>query len=391
MADIIEFMNNREQWIAERYELARERMESVAAEDMTGLFREDYLNGMALFLHDALRVFDLKEAQILDALPLGKQKGIHGQLYGAKVWEMYGDLAKACETAGENWGPLLWAAGNEWRLAAGYALSGQRFLLTAAVELFLQIYQLFEMERSGEVVEEELKESVRQALYYHFSDYSDVTAAMSYHNLLIPGDFTAQLLEARAEEQYGLYRLGGAADEDALARSARWMALTEEKVAERVKQITEIVAQPEGARSNQSDGQSVGQPDTDEPRRVAVIVPAGSERLARALCNDLTEKGYEPVALRRQETFMSRMADGRPAPELSLFFDKALKERRLAEEKNALEAYKSERKHLAFVFDLMKEETDSSENQTSHDTLSERQRKLYCDFLTEMAELRKKF
>ncbi len=125
MASIREFMNNREQTVQERYELIRERMDSLCSEDMTGLFRKEFLTGMALFLRDALRVCDLYHAQVLDTLSWKQQKKVHDQLYLAPVWEA---LMPAEEKE------VLQAAGQEWRLAAGYAMTGQKFFLTAAVE-----------------------------------------------------------------------------------------------------------------------------------------------------------------------------------------------------------------------------------------------------------------
>lgn len=430
MADILEFMDNREQWIDQRYELARERMDSMAAEDKTGLFREDYLNGMALFLRDALRVHDLKAARLLDGLSLDEQRGIHDQLYYAAVWEIWGRYLNtgltavqtgkktaeqaaeqaagqaAGQAAEEEWDLLLWAAGYEWRLAAGYACVGQRYLLTACTELFLQVYQLFLMERAGEISREELRESVRQALYYHFSDYCDVTAALTYRSLLISGPFDRELLSAVSEEAYGLYRLGSFVDSRAIHCCEMLSALSSEELESRAAALAAAAgimekASPDGSAA--ADSASAGDCVIRRAGRVAVLAPAGTERLAQKLCRMLRAQGLEPVCLRRREDFMSRAVSGGPVPELSLFFDRAMKERRLSEEKNAREAYKTELRSLCAVIDLKAvmpgEPQDTvlaasaprpgvNGSDSIPPCLTEKQKKLYRDFLTEMKNLR---
>ncbi|MBP3701781.1 MAG: hypothetical protein J6I64_07820, partial [Lachnospiraceae bacterium] len=341
MAKILDFMEHRDEWIEERYDLIRERMDGVVSEDMAGLYCENFLRGMAHFLYDALRVYDLQTAQMLDVQPLEKQRGIHDQLYEASIWQEYGTLSDACWKAGEEWGPLLWAAAQEWGLAAGYACTGQRFLLTITVELFLQVYQLFEMERDGELRREELMESVRQAVYSHFSDYCDVIAALVYHEQFYPGEFHHQLLDAGAEDLYGLYRLGGQVDEWAEARCELLSSTDEDRAAYKNGLVDHIV----------TSLQQIG----SDKKRIVIYVPAGYERLAQILYHRLTEAGFIVVCLRRQETFMARIIEFRQAqdlPELPLFWDRGLEDRRLTEEKNALDTYRSFCQERLTVLDL---------------------------------------
>lgn len=391
-------MEQRDRWIEERYDLVRERMEELVQEDHDSLFCGEYLDGVARFLYDSLRVYDLKAAQMLEVQPLDKQRGIHDQLYGAPVWQQYGTLSDACWNAGEEWGPLLWALAQECKLAGGYACGGQRFLLTITVELYLQVYQLFEMEHSGELHESELLESVRQAIYSHFSDYCDVIAALVYHEQFYPGDFHYQLLEAGAEEMYGLYRLGGQVDEAAVARSQRLSSMDEEMVAWREERLRMTVKSLQGvidADPDQFGGEN----------RIAMMVPVGFESWAQILYRHLTEAGFTVVCLRAQETLMARIGWIRKLdqmdelPELPLFWDRGLKDRRITEEKNAWEAYKSLRRQLVTMLtfeddedwktesDVDSDQTDSGES-TIRLTLSQKQEHLYTEFIEELRKLR---
>ncbi len=391
-------MEHRDQWIEERYDLVRERMDDLVSEDQIRLVQGEFLGGLAHFLHDALRVYDLKAAQMLEGQPLEKQRGIHNQLYGAPVWQQYGTLSEACWNAGEEWGPLLWALAQECRLAAGYACGGQRFLLTITVELYLQVYQLFEMERSGEIHESELLESVRQAIYSHFSDYCDVISALVHHEQFYPGDFHNQLLSAGAEDIYGLYRLGGQVDEAALARSQRLSSMDEEMVAWRENRLQMIV----------SSLQHVVEDDPDRwggENRIAMVVPVGFEYWAQILHQHLTEAGFTVVCLRRQETLMARIGEihewdpMEALTELPLFWDRGLKDRRITEEKNALEAYKDlcQQQVTVLIFEDdedWKESREAAENKTNDGestirlTFSQKQEHLYTEFIEELRKLR---
>ena len=398
MAKILEFMENRDQWIEERYDLIRERMDDLVQEDHSQLFCGEYLSGMARFLHDALRVYDLKTAQMLEVQPLDKQRGIHDQLYGAPIWQQYGTLSDSCWNGEEEWGPLLWAMGQEWKLAGGYAFSGQRFLLTITVELYLQVYQLFEMERTGEMNREELLESVRQAVYSHFSDYCDVIAALVYHEQFYPGDFHYQLLEAGSEDWYGLYRLGGQVDAAALARSHRLSSMDEEMMAWREDRIRMTVTSLKG----------VVEADPDRfggENRIAMVVPVGFESWAQIMYRHLTEAGFTVICSRTQETLMARIGevheldDMETLAELPLFWDRGLKDRRITEEKNAWEAYRDLRKQLVTMLcfeddeDWKKEQgIDGEQSNDGESTirlaLSQKQEHLYTEYIEELRKLR---
>lgn len=395
MAKILEFMEHRDQWIEERYDLVRERMDELVKEDQSQLSQGEFLEGMAQFLYDVLRVYDLKEAQMLEIQSLEKQRGIHDQLYEAPVWQQYGTLSDACWNAGEEWGPLLWSLAQECRLAAGYACAGQRFLLTITVELFLQVYQLFEMEQAGELYSTEMMESVRQAVYSHFNDYCDVIAALVYHEQFYPGDFHYQLLEAGPEDMYGLYRLGGQVDEAAVSRSLRLSSMDEKMVAWREDRLRMIVQSLRGvidADPNQFGGEN----------RIAMVVPAGFESWARILYRELTENGFTVVCLRAQETLMARIRWIRELDqldelaELPLFWDRGLKDRRITEEKNAWEAYKDLRKQLVTMLcfeddEEWKKKTESAEGGDEESTirllLSQKQEHLYTEFIEELRKL----
>ena len=84
------------------------------------------------------------------------------------------------------------------------------------------------MEKRGEESREELKKSVHQALYYHFSDYCDVTAAYFFRARLVPGPYTEAIEAAEAEDAYGLYRLSWPADEEAVREAERLSRLSGE-------------------------------------------------------------------------------------------------------------------------------------------------------------------
>lgn len=369
---IREFADHKEEWVAGRFELIRGRMDDLVKEDMTGFLGERFLKGTALFLHDTLRVFDLKQVQILDGLSFARQKALHDRLYQAPLWDTLPPWPQQAER--ESPDALFLAALPEWRLAAGYAVNGWRFELTVLVELYLQIFHLFEMERRKELTPEELRQSFHQALYYHFSDYCDVTAGLTYHALLVDGEWTERLRRAEKGDLCGLYRLGGFVGEEALREAERLCSLSESELWSLAEACWQKAGPPESEEKNFPFG-TLG--------RIAIAVPPGRERLAQTLCRLCDERGYRPVALRRQETFMARAAGKEAVFALSLFLDRALKDRCLTEERNAREAYKDLLPQLKAVIDLYHDEHRKEEP-----SLAGKPGRLYESLLSELEALR---
>ena len=384
MADILEYMESRPEWLDERLELARGRLSAILSEEKNGLLARAFWEETALFMQDALRVFDLKEAQMLEGLSFERQRGVQEQLAAAPVWRR---LYREEEIAGEaELDRLLRTAAKEWKLAGSYALFGEKLPLVICLELFLQIYQLFEMEKRGEESREELKGSVHQALYYHFSDYCDVTTAFDWRARLVPGPYTEAVETAGAEDVYGLYRLGWPADEGAV------------REAERLARFSDKEMEREALACLQEAGWEAGNPAAGIFGKLASLeVVPGMERLAKRICGLLRTGGYEPVCFRPAGTLMNRAAAGERPPELFLFLDKALKERRVAEEKNALEVYKKEASQLALRIRTKmrrdperKGETENGEPQGKGGP-SRRQERLYQEFQQELSAVREKF
>ncbi len=403
MADILEYMNSRPQWLDERLELSREGLARFAAQGDEGLTAGVFLKETAHFLQDALRIFDLKEALLLEDLSLEKQKGVWEQLMSAPVWKWLSDGLTCADDRGLD--QLLRAALTEWRLAGGYGLWGQKLQMVICLELFLQIVQLFEMERSGEESGEELKESVRQALYYHFSDYCDVTAALFWRNILVAGPYTAAVETAGPEDLYGIYRLawppGKEAAEDSLREAGRLGRLAEEDLVKEAKmrmaeariRLPQPAVMPSAA-GKRSTGQAA-------EILTAVEVEPGRERLAKCICALLRQEGYTPVCFRPAGTLMNRAAAGLKPGELSLFLDRALKERRVAEEKNALEVYREQAARLARVIytgQIASQETESPARRGAAESAAEaasgsdrRREKIEQEFRQEIFAVRQKF
>ena len=406
MADILEYMNSRPQWLDERLELSREALARFLAEadGLEGLTAGAFLQETAHFLQDVLRVFDLKEALVLEELPPEQQKGVWEQLVYAPVWQrLSGGPVCPGDEALE---ALLRAAAREWRLAGGCGFQGRKLSLIISLELFLQLVQLFEMEQKGEESRGELTEAVRQALYYHFSDYSDVTAAQYWQDVLRAGAYTEAIETSGPEDLFGFYCLSWPCDEntarEAQREAKRLMGLSEAELLKEAKACVEAGRYLRRAASEEALPQDKDSRDgacQAGEALAAVKVYPGRERLARCICGLLRAQGYEPVCFQPAETMMSRAAAGERPEELFLFLDRALKERRVAEEKNALEVYRQEAARLACAVCAGRiagqgtepgKDADSA-GQNGEDGAARRQEKIYREFCQEISAVRQKF
>lgn len=193
MADILELMGGRQDWISERYELVRERMEELAKEEIKELFWKEPLSELALFLVDCMRVYDLGEAQILESLPEEKRQAVMNQLAvrEKKVREqLMGESTEqpwqngsAEESRQEIWPLLFQVLAQLCVPCAAYCIRREQLLLTIHAELFVQIHQIFQLWSAGEETEEQSLAEVKEAIYYHLRDYCDLMLAYNRQDL----------------------------------------------------------------------------------------------------------------------------------------------------------------------------------------------------------------
>ena len=239
--------------------------------------------------------------------------------------------------------------------------------LCALLEVFLEIYQISCQKRGGEIPEGEEIPAVRNALYYYFSDYADVTLPGRLKELFDPAPGLAEKVLREAEktgfsrpealEGYGV-RIGVRERE----RQERIAALSEEEVRERAEELIRRIAG-----------------ETGKPN-LRIVYPIGAERLVHALAEGWREKGGEVILCRRACSWIhlsgtEEMQEGF-GPEdketedeklrlLIPFWDAEMKERKLGVLRSCAEEWKEEAGKLAGVICLFPERREKTEEALS--------------------------
>ncbi len=159
----------------ERYELASGRIREIAGGvdftwDESGNYAK-YFQKTASIVSGILDVADKIEAGAYDACSLEELMEVNEMLY-ADVTEdsyevSYANPAYACEHLGEEYGRLLSFLYVELRGLIPYAYERRVSNMTVLMELFLEIYFVFEDEVKPR------EKSVKDPIYWYVSDYSD--------------------------------------------------------------------------------------------------------------------------------------------------------------------------------------------------------------------------
>lgn len=318
MTDILEFMGERQDWISERYQLVRERMEELIYEDDKELFQREFLSELALFLVDCMRVYDLGTAQILEELPEETRRDILHQLQ--RRAERLRSLAEAEDNP--IWAGLLQVIYELYMPCAAYSTGREQLLLTIHGELFVQLDQAFRMYETGEETEKQTYRAMKEAVYYHLRDYCDIMLAYDLR----------KLLEKSEIESEAVWVSGGLMAERIRGYGERLLAMTEEEYRAAVQDSIrcDCLYQREKETDAGKD-RYPGEGDT------VILVISGLEAFAYAVGQTLKNQGRRVRYAVFWDTVWNHLMLGCGEQEAGLFFDRDFQDRIFSEEKNILE------------------------------------------------------
>jgi len=171
--------------ILERYELSMDRIKLIAeGENILQAPYQDYFLKVAAFFMDVKEVSDLVQIDQLKTCSLEELKLFNKKMYldvvGEAYQKSYANPAYSVKIFGTEYGQILSFLYTEIRGIIAYAYENRLFDITIAAELFLEIYNIFEDE------EDTIYKSVKSAIYYYISDYSDVTITKRIGEMLDP-------------------------------------------------------------------------------------------------------------------------------------------------------------------------------------------------------------
>ncbi len=262
--------------------------------------------------------------------------------------ESYANPAHAHTVLGEEYAPSLCLLYTELRANIVYAFEQRLFYLTTSLELFIQIYNLLEdnAHRPGDI---------QRALYYYVYDYADITIADRTEEMLNPeNSFAAQLLsEVDLNDPRYLYYYGEYISDNERGTAAHLNSMTQ-------TQLTKIASV---YTQGYQKGFALYGIDLSQKDTVNIRFPLGFERIVRIAMEQFEEMGLHVCIYRAAVSLTHKNSRGIRVGYLStsanpqydydhrfdesILWNKALADRRLAQQRVAYEQNKQAASHFA--------------------------------------------
>lgn len=375
--------------IMERYDLAMERIAQIPGEERVAEPFRGCFNAMARFVGQIEQLARRQLREELDSLSLSELKRLNYDLYEDVLSEhyenSYANPAYAAEELGAEMGPLLSAFYAQLRAAIVFAFECRLTDITILCETLIEIYNMFEEEVPS-------VRSVRDVLYWFYSDYTDVTLTYRIREQLDPTlSFARDIIqESDLSDLRYLYRFGEYITESELSVAGFLNMLPEETICRMATTFTE------GYRK----GFEVMGRDLSKKRTVAIRCPLGFERMVREAIRQFSDMGLETI-LYRAPVWSVTKTPGRKVGyygaspnkqyeydhryDNAVYLDKAFKDRKLAVLKTAYETYKTLAADYAgpAVLETFGEDGFRPVNKPEAYSLSKKQEQLSIDYSNE--------
>lgn len=378
-----------DEWIMERYTLAKERIGQIGTEDTVQEPFRDFFQRTAEFLQKTAEILEAGEReQTLEELE-AENRGLYEELFTENYQSCYGNPAYAAARLGE-YGPEFTFLYAELRGCIVYAYEKKWWDFTVALELFLELYASF---AGGEVPK---AKTVREILRSYVNDYCQDMIEQRIAEAVDPEfDFARKIvMESDLSDLRYLYRYGEYVSENEKGVAEFLNALPQEQIDDMARTYTE------GYRIGFINGRK----DITKKKTVNIRYPLGFERMVRAAVKQFAEMGLKPVIYRHASHAVNKrgqswvgFAGGVPnmqyeydhRQDCGLFLDGDFVKRRLRSMQNAYENYKE----LAEVhggpacIETFGEVPFAPENKPEAWSLSEAQQKLQVEMDNESGQI----
>ena len=271
----------------ERFSLMRERISEIQKEELVKEPYRDFFRKTGDFILEICRIHDRIREGWLEKASVEELKENNHKMYEDILpdhyEESYGNPACAQKILGRDFGQLLSFLYTEVRGMIVFAYEDRLFDMTVAMELFVQIYNLFE---DPEVSSKDVKD----AIYWYVSDYSDEMAGHRVREGVDPSlDFAVRIIcESDLTDLRYLYKYGEYVTENERAMAAFLNTLTEKEIQAMARTYTE------GYRI----GFIQGRKDITKKKTVNIRFQLGFERMVKAAIEQFREMGLAPVIYR---------------------------------------------------------------------------------------------
>lgn len=368
--------------VKERYELAMTRISAIEKEETVAEPFFQYFKDVAGFIMTIGELFKLAEKGKYRCLGMEELEQWNQRLYGdilpGNYETSFTNPSYAVKQLGEEMGAALSYLYGEIRGEIVFAMENRLTEITILNELFIEIYNLFE----GEVPK---VQSVKDAIYWFNSDYTDLTVAYRVRETVDPElSFGKRIImDSDLEDLRYLYYYGEYVSEEE-KQTARFLnGLPQETIDLMAHTYTE------GYRK----GFEVMGRDLSQKGTVAVLYELGFERMVRRAVENFREMGLEPVIYRAavwsvnknpnrkrgyHGTSPNRQYDYDHRYDSSLYLKKGFTDRKLTVLKGAYETWKKEAKAYAgpAVIETFGEEGYAPINKKEALILNDKQEKL---------------
>lgn len=375
-----EVLKEENKGMEERYELAVCRIREIAEnQESVSAPVQPYFKKLAEFLLLAEKAADLAKireeakGKLLKEMNEALYEDIRGKAYETS----YANPAYAVKQLGEAYGQSLCILYSQLRKNISYAFEGLVTERVFAMELFIEIFNLFEEE------DETTPQAVRSALYYFDSDYTELRCRENTRRLFLPEySFAADIIlktdlskesDCEAGPDY-LYYYGELVTENEI-KTARYLnRLSKERIEALARTYTE------GFRLGFVNGQL----DLSIKDTVEIRYHLGFERIVRAAIEQFADLGLCPTF--RRMTIVSsranRQYDYDHRYDDALYLDKALTDRRISGMTAAYEEIKEAVGKFAgpALIEVFGEQPFAPEAKEEAPSYNEKQQKLMVDY-----------
>lgn len=325
----------------ERFELVEGRIAEIGAAPEVKQPFADYFQKTAGFsglLSETCRKVESGEFMQADLQQQKQQnEALYAEVYPEAYETSYLNPEYAVKTLGENFGLLFSCVAVQLFQKIEKVFRGDFMQLTIAMELFVEIYNVYEQwEREAEREEQAGDDSraareIRQIIYWYFHDYSEIFLEEGLRRLLdVREDFETDIvMHADLTDLRYLYRYGAHIGENETKIAGFLNDLPEEKIQAMADTYTE------GYRI----GFEITGKDLSKKETVEIRYPIGFERMVRAAVCNFEKMNLKPT-MRASSISPNKQFDFDQKESRALYLDKAYAERCLEVRKTYLEEVK---------------------------------------------------
>ncbi len=272
-----------DEWIMERFTLARERVAEIAGEQETQERFRDFFKKTADFLMKTSEILTRKEQeQSLEEAEL-ENKELFQDLFPQNYDSCYGNPTYCAERLGE-YGQAFTFLYAELRGTIAFAFEKRWWDFTVCMELFLEVYAAFENREMPSV------RTVKEILRSYVNDYcQDMVGERIREGIDPEKDFAVKIImESDLTDLRYLYQYGEYVSDNERKMAEFLNTLSQEQINEMARTYTE------GYRI----GFLVTKKDLSKKKTVNIRYRLGFERMVRAAILQFADMGLEPVIYR---------------------------------------------------------------------------------------------